>query len=54
MGLSAGPAEGSAGHQFPLRGVAFPGRPLSRAGIAFLRVHWHEVAQDKMKIHQGR
>jgi hypothetical protein len=48
--VSASTAEGSSRHQFPFCGTTVSARPLSRAGIAFLRVHRHEVAQDKWKF----
>jgi putative SOS response-associated peptidase YedK len=35
VGLSASPAQGSARHQFSIRGPTIPGRPLSRASIEF-------------------
>jgi putative SOS response-associated peptidase YedK len=51
-GLPAGAAEGSAGHQFPLRGAAVPQRTLPHPGVALLRVHRREIAEIQVEIHQ--
>jgi hypothetical protein len=54
LGFSAGAPEGSAGHQFPLRGAALPERTLPDPGLALLRVHRHEIAEIAVEIYQGR
>jgi hypothetical protein len=54
VGLSARPAQGSACHQFPFRGSTIPGRSVSRAGIAFFRIHRHQITKDEVEIHEGR
>jgi putative SOS response-associated peptidase YedK len=48
------PTESSADHQFPERGPALPGRPLSRAGVVLLRVHREEIAKVEVEVHEGR
>ena len=45
------PAQGSARHQFPLRGSTIPGRSVSNTGITFFRIHRREVAKDEVEIH---
>ena len=52
LGISAGAAEGSADHQFPLRGATVPERALPRPGVALLRVHRREIAKVEVEIHQ--
>src|SRR5437870_8466454 len=41
-------------HQFPFRRTPVLSWPLPSAGLVFLRVHGHEIAEDEMAVHQGR
>ena len=54
MGLSARPTQGCAGHQFPFRGPTVSGRSVSGAGITFFRIYRHEIAKDKVEVHENR
>jgi putative SOS response-associated peptidase YedK len=53
-GFSASPAQGRTYHQLPIRKETVSGRAVPRAGIAFLRVHRDQIAEDEMEVHQGR
>jgi len=53
VGFPTSSTEGSTDHQFPFRGAALPGRPLSNSGVAFLRVHRHQIAEAEVEVHEG-
>src|SRR5712664_2964382 len=53
MGLPAAEAEGSPGDQFSFRRPNICKGPVSRAGIVLLRIHRHQIAKDKMAVHQS-
>src|SRR2546423_11257016 len=53
MGLPAGSAEGTARHQFPLRGAAFSSWPMSDPGVTLLRVHRDQIAEAEVEVHEG-
>jgi hypothetical protein len=53
LGLPAGAAEGSASHQFPVRGPTFSERALPDPGLPLLRVHRNEIAKSKWKFRKA-
>ena len=50
IGLSASPAQGCAGHQFPFRGATVPGRSLSGTGITFFEFTGTKSPKTKWKF----
>ena len=50
MGLPAGAAEGSADHQFAVRGPAIPERALPRPGVALLEFTGTKSPKSKWKF----
>ena len=53
MGVPTGSTQRSAHHQFPFGGTAISGGSLSDPGVAFLRVHRREIAENEMEVHEG-
>src|SRR4051795_7924532 len=47
MGIPTGSAEGRTGYQFSLRGSSLSGRAMPHPGIALLRVHGQEIAENQ-------
>src|SRR5207248_10352326 len=38
----------------PFRGATVSGRSVSGAGITFFRIYRHEIAKDKVEVHENR
>src|SRR5205814_5828565 len=53
MGLPTGSTERSAHHKLPFRTTPISSRSMSYPGVAFLRVHRREIAENEMEVHEG-
>src|SRR2546423_7983785 len=53
MGLPTGSTERSAHHKLPFRTTPISSRSMSYPGVAFLRVHRDEIAENQMEVHEG-